>query len=344
MVPRFQLFPDQASTFASDVDYLYFFLVGLTVFFTLLIAGLVALFAIRYRRRSEDEIPARFEGSLHLELLWTVIPLGIVMVIFAWSAKVYMTLSRPPDDAIQVYVTAKQWMWKIQHPTGQREINELHVPLGQSVKLIMTSEDVIHSFFIPAFRTKMDVLPGRYTSLWFRPSKAGRFHLFCAEYCGTKHAGMIGSVVVMDPLDYQAWLAGGPAEGTLAQQGEKLFQDLACNNCHNVEAGPQGRCPNLNNAFGRPVQLADGRTVVLDEAYIRESILNPDAKVHAGFQPIMPTFQGLVTEEGILQLIEYIKSIGPEPAPAGAVTAGPEQRTSPGRPVPSISGTQRDTR
>jgi cytochrome c oxidase subunit 2 len=345
MVPRFQLLPDQASSFASDVDHLYFFLIALTVFFTTLIAVLVAVFAVKYRRRSEDEIPQPFEGSLKLEILWTVIPLGIVMVIFGWSAKVYMTLSRPPDDAVQLYVTGKQWMWKIQHPTGQREINELHVPVDRSVKLIMTSEDVIHSFFIPAFRTKMDVLPGRYTSLWFKPTKVGRYHLFCAEYCGTKHSGMIGSVIVMEPGDYQTWLAGGGGEGTLAQMGEKLFQDLACNNCHNVEASAQGRCPNLNNAFGLPVQLADGRAVVMDEAYIRESILNPDAKLHAGFQPIMPTFQGLVTEEGILQLIEYIRSIGPQPERAsGAAAAGPEQRGSPDRPVPSIAGSERDTR
>jgi cytochrome c oxidase subunit 2 len=268
-----------------------------------------------------------------------VIPLGIVMLIFGWSAKLYMTLSRPPDDAMTMYVTGKQWMWKIQHPTGQREINELHVPVGQAVKMIMTSEDVIHSFYIPAFRTKMDVLPGRYTTLWFKPTQTGQYHLFCTEYCGTKHSGMRGTVYVVDPAEYAAWLSGGRGEGSLAQQGEKLFQDLACSNCHTVEAGAQGRCPNLRGAFGRPVQLANGQTVLFNESYIRESVLNPDAKIHQGFQPVMPTFQGLVTEENILQIIEYIKSIGPAAEPGGPVPAG-LQRQSGGRPVPSIAGSE----
>jgi cytochrome c oxidase subunit 2 len=333
---KFRLHPETASSFAGDVDLLYWFLVGLTAFFSLLIAGLVVFFAIKYRRRSEDEIPQPFEGSMKLEIVWTVIPLIIVLGIFGWSARLYMTLSRPPDDAVTMYVTGKQWMWKIQHPTGQREINEFHVPLGQAVKLIMTSEDVIHSFFIPAFRQKMDVLPGRYTTMWFKPTKAGQYHLFCTEYCGTKHSGMIGSVYVMEPADYAAWLTGGRGEGSLAQQGQKLFQDLACTNCHNVEAEGQGRCPNLRAAFGRPVPLANGQTVLFNEAYIRESVLNPTAKVHAGFEPVMPTFQGLVTEEGILQIIEYIKSIGPQPATRGPVPAG--ARAGESMPVPSIAG------
>jgi cytochrome c oxidase subunit 2 len=342
MAPRFQLHPDAASSFAGEVDALYWFLIALTAFFTLLIAGLVVAFALKYRRRSDDEIPQPFEGSLKLELVWTIIPLGIVMFIFIWSAKLYMTIARPPDDAVTMYVTGKQWMWKIQHPTGQREINELHVPLGRAVKLIMTSEDVIHSFFIPAFRTKMDVLPGRYTTMWFRPTKTGRFHLFCTEYCGTKHSGMIGSIYVMEPAEYATWLTGGRPEGSLAQQGEKLFQDLACTNCHNVEATGQGRCPNLRGAFGQPVTLANGQTIVFNEAYIRESVLNPDAKIHAGFQPVMPTFQGLVTEEGILQLIEYIKSIGPQPGTRAPVPSGLQREA--GRPVPSIAGTAPEER
>ena len=340
MIPRFQLHPDSASSFSGDVDGLYFFLVGLTAFFTLLIAALVVVFAIKYRRRTEDEIPQPFEGSLHLEIVWTLIPLGIVLFIFTWSAKVYMTLSRPPDNAVTMYVTGKQWMWKIQHPTGVREINELHLPLGQPVKLIMTSEDVIHSFYIPAFRQKMDVLPGRYTTVWFEPTKVGQFHLFCAEYCGTKHSGMRGTVYVMDPAEYASWLTGGRGEGTLAQQGEKLFQDLACSNCHTVEAAAQGRCPNLSGAFGTTVQLANGATVAFNEEYIRESILNPHAKIHAGYQPIMPTFQGLVTEEGILQLMEFIKSIGPVSRPAGAAAAQPTAT----RPVPSIATSERENR
>jgi cytochrome c oxidase subunit 2 len=179
----------------------------------------------------------------------------------------------------------------------------------------MTSEDVVHSFYIPAFRVKLDVVPGRYGELWFEPTKTGKFHLFCAEYCGTKHSGMIGWIHVMEPQDYQAWLSGG-GEGSLAQSGQKLFEELACSNCH--KSDNTGRCPNLTELFGKKVQLADGRTVTVDEAYIRESILTPSAKVVAGYQPIMPTFQGLVTEENVLQLIEYIKSIGPKPATGAA--------------------------
>jgi cytochrome c oxidase subunit 2 len=218
-------------------------------------------------------------------------------------------------------------MWKMQHLEGQREINELHVPVGRPVKLIMTSEDVIHSFYVPAFRTKQDVLPGRYTTEWFKPNKPGRYHIFCAEYCGTKHSGMIGWIEVMEPSDYQAWLSGGRAMGTMAESGEKLFRDLACINCHHLN--DQGRCPNLVGIFGQPVQLSTGDKVKVDEAYIRESILNPNAKIVAGFQPIMPTFQGLVTEEGMLQLVEYIKSLGQRPAgsPIGASPA-PNQNTS----------------
>jgi cytochrome c oxidase subunit 2 len=238
-------------------------------------------------------------------------------------------MSRPPDNAMQIYVVGKQWMWKIQHMEGRREINELHVPVGRPIRLTMTSEDVIHSFYMPAFRTKLDVVPGRYGELWFEPTKTGKFHLFCAEYCGTKHSGMIGSVYVMEPQEYQAWLSGS-GEGSLAQSGQKLFEDLACNNCHKSDG--TGRCPNLTGLFGSKVQLTDGRVVTMDESYIRESILTPASKVVAGYQPIMPTFQGLVTEENVLQLVEYIKSIGPKPAqgavPANTSIAGsaPEKR------------------
>jgi cytochrome c oxidase subunit 2 len=195
---------------------------------------------------------------------------------------------------------------------GRREINELHIPLGRPIKLTMTSEDVIHSFYVPSFRVKQDVVPGRYSTLWFQPTKTGRYHLFCAEYCGTKHSGMTGWIEVMAPRDYQAWLSGGATTGSLAENGQKLFEDLACGNCHKADGS--GRCPTLVNLFGGTVALTGGATVTADEAYIRESILQPAAKVVAGYQPVMPTFQGLVTEEGVLQLVEYIKSLGPKPA------------------------------
>jgi cytochrome c oxidase subunit 2 len=301
------LFPERASVMAGRVDALYFFLVGLTVFFSVLIAGLIVYCAVRFHRRQGNQVGARIHGGMVLEITWSVIPLMIVMVIFVWGASVFFAMSRPPEETLNIYVVGKQWMWKVQHLDGQREINELHVPVGRAVKLIMTSEDVIHDFFVPAFRMKADVIPGRYTTIWFQPTKPGRYHLFCAEYCGTRHSGMIGSVVVMDPNEYQAWLSGGTPEGSLASTGAKLFQELACNTCHRPDA--QGRGPVLEGLFGRTVELQNGERVAVDEAYVRESILTPAARVAAGFQPIMPAFQGLVSEEQLLALIEYVKSL-----------------------------------
>jgi cytochrome c oxidase subunit 2 len=307
MVDRFPLFPDQASTVAPSVDHLLYFLLAVSIFFVVLIFASIFYFAIRYRRRSDTELPPEIHGSTGLEIFWSAIPLGLTMIMFVWGARVYFEMSRPPDDALEIYVVAKQWMWKLQHKEGQREINELHIPLGRAVKLTMTSQDVIHSFYVPAFRTKQDVLPGRYTTTWFKPTQVGRYHLFCAEYCGTKHSGMIGWVDVMEPQDYQDWLSGGAASASLADNGMQLFQQLACVNCHHMDG--RGRCPSLQGVFGSRVQLTNGETVVADESYIRESILQPNAKIVAGYQPVMPTFQGLVTEDGILQLIEYIKSL-----------------------------------
>jgi cytochrome c oxidase subunit 2 len=292
---------------ASRVDSLYFFLVGLTVFFSLLIAGLIVIYAVRFRRRSPDAVGARIHGGLLLEMTWTVVPLFITMGIFVWGASVFFAMSRPPADTLDIYVVGKQWMWKFQHLDGQREINQLHIPLGRAVKLIMTSEDVIHDLFVPAFRVKADVIPGRYTNLWFEPTKPGTYQLFCAEYCGTKHSGMIGQVFVMEPEGYQRWLSGSQQEGSLASAGQKLFADLACNTCHRAESEERG--PVLDGIFGKTIELQNGQRVVADEAYLRESILMPAGKITAGFQPIMPAFQGLVSEENLLELIEYMKSL-----------------------------------
>ena len=317
MFTNLPLFPERASVQAGQVDAVYFFMVAVSAFFSLLIAFLIVFFAVRYRRRSDDEIGVAIHGSLALELLWTFIPLGIVMVMFGWGAKVFFDLYRPPAGAMEIFVVGKQWMWKAQHMDGQREINELHVPIGRPVKLIMGSEDVLHSYYIPAFRVKADVIPGRYNTLWFTATKPGRYHLFCAEYCGTRHSGMIGSIVAMEPSEFQQWLSGGRTEDSPAAAGAKLFQDLVCNTCHMGDT--QGRGPVLNGIYGKPVQLQGGGTVIADEAYIRESITNPQAKIVAGFQPIMPTFQGLVTEEQLLQLIAYVRSLseaGPAAAPA----------------------------
>ncbi len=308
---------------APRVDAFYLFLVGLTAFFSILIALTVIFYFVKYRRRSPDQVGTRIEGGMALEITWSVIPLLITMVIFGWSTNLFFAFTRPPAETLNIYVVGKQWMWKFQHLNGQREINELHVPVGRNVKLIMTSEDVIHDVFVPAFRVKADVLPGRYTHMWFNPTKPGRYHLFCAEYCGTKHSGMIGEVVVQEPAEYEAWLATGRAEGSLASAGGKLFQDLACNTCHRPDA--VGRGPVLQGLFGRQITLGDGGRQTVDEAYLRESILTPNMKLTQGFQPVMPAYQGLVTEEGVLQLIEYVKSLGTQPQsqPVRPASGGP---------------------
>lgn len=303
---QIQLFPEQASTLAPRVDAVLFYVLGMSAFFSLLIACLVIYFAIRYRRRSPNQIGAVIHGSMMLELFWTLIPLGLMMVLFVWGANVYFAIARPPDDALDIYVVGRQWMWKIQHPEGQREINTLHIPVDQPVKLTMTSEDVIHSFFVPAFRTKQDAVPGRYSTTWFQATKPGTYRLFCAEYCGTEHSRMVGNIIVMKPADYQKWLQEG-AEGSLALQGRKLFTKLQCITCHGANA--QARAPVLEGIFNTRVPLNDGRNILADENYLRESILQPAAKIVAGYQPIMPTFQGIIKEDELIEMIAYIKSL-----------------------------------
>ena len=327
--------PESASTVSGKVDALYFYLSGVTLFFTLLISGVLIFFVVKYRRRTPYEIPRPIAGSHKLEMLWSVIPFIIAMSMFAWGAQLYFDQYRPPRNADEIYVVGKQWMWKIQHTTGQREINELHIAVGRKVKLIMTSEDTIHDFFVPAFRLKADLVPGRYTTEWFEATKPGTYHLFCAEYCGMNHSGMIGSVVVMEPRDFDNWLSGN-SQLTPAIAGQQLFQSLGCVSCHGPN-GEGGRGPALAGVFGHQVFLNTGQTVTADEAYIRESILNPQAKLVSGFGPIMPTFQGQVTEEQLLQIIAFIKSLqivnpqptiaGPSPAAsASAATATPQLR------------------
>src|SRR6476646_6729707 len=257
MFTNFPFFPQQASEQAAQIDALYFFLLAVTGFFAVLVAVLVVVFAVKFHRKHDDEVGVPIHGSLARELLWTIIPLGITMVMFVWGAQVFFHMTRPPKGAMEIYIVGKQWMWKAQHMDGSREINELHVPIGVPVKLTMGSEDVIHSFFIPDFRVKADVIPGRYNTMWFTATKAGRYHLFCTQYCGTKHSAMIGWVTAMDASDYQAWLGGGPAGGTMADNGAKLFQDFACNTCH-LDNG-QGRGPVLKGAYGKPVTLQTGQ-------------------------------------------------------------------------------------
>ncbi len=331
--------PDSASTFSAKVDALYFYLSGVTVFFTLLIAGVLVFFVIKYRRRTLYEIPRPIAGSHKLEIMWSVIPFIIAMSMFAWGAQIYFHQYRPPKNADEIYVVAKQWMWKIQHSTGQREINELHVPVGRKVKLIMTSEDTIHDFFVPAFRMKADVLPGRYTTQWFEATKPGTYHLFCAEYCGMNHSGMIGSVIVMQPTDFDNWLSGNANQQAPAVAGQQLYQSLGCVSCHGT-SGEGGRGPALAGLFGRQVFLANGQTLTADEAYIRESIENPGARMVTGFGPIMPTFQGQVSPDQLIQLMAFIKSLqvsGPQPAPPAVRPNGASASASPHSAVPAAS-------
>ncbi len=314
----FSIFPERASTSAGQIDVLYGFLLVVGIGMTLVIFASVFFLAIKYRRRSDDDRPALIHGSLPLEITWSVIPFLVMLIMFAWGTKLYFQNYTPPRlDTLDIYVTGKQWMWKIQYPDGQREINELHVPTGRTVKLILASEDVIHSFFIPAFRLKHDVVPGSYQTYWFEATKPGRYHIFCAEYCGTNHSRMIGWATVMEPAEYEKWLSGGSSGGSMVEQGAKLFEQYGCISCHLTES--QGRCPSLRNVFGHPVVLDDGRTVVADEAYVRESILNPNAKIVKGYhRDIMPVFQGQISEEGLLQLIVYVKSLSTPPAPLPA--------------------------
>jgi cytochrome c oxidase subunit II len=336
MLAQFQFFPDQASTSAAWVDALLMFLLGVSGFFALLIVTLVIVFAVKYRRRAGTGPTPRIKGSTALEVFWSAVPLGIAMIIFYWGAEIYFRIARPPDETQQVYVVGKQWMWKLQHLGGQREINELHIPLGVPVKLTLTSEDVIHDFFVPAFRSHVDVLPQRYVQVWFQPTMIGRFHMFCSQYCGTNHSGMIGTVVVQERAEYQAWLRSR-AEGSLALEGRKLFLYHRCVTCHSADS--QARAPVLEDLYGRQVPLNDGRTVVADETYLRESILNPDAKIVAGYQPIMPTFQGQISEEDVIKLIAFIQALRPGETPsrvdlAPPPVAKPSAEKSPPPPAP----------
>lgn len=310
---QFNVFPEQASAQAFQMDLLFLALSGITVFFTVLIVGLLILFGIRYRRKHEDEIPEQIHGSLILEIGWSLIPLVIALGVFAWGAWIYFSAYRMPADAMEIFVTGKQWMWKIQHPSGKREINELHLPINRPVKLTITSEDVIHSVFIPAFRVKKDAVPGRFNSVWFEPTKLGEYHLFCTEYCGTEHSLMIGRVTVMEDDAYSTWADSGPgvmvkAGGSLESQGEALFSQLGCKTCHSGEKGAQG--PALDGVFGHQVALQGGGKVLADESYLRESILMPAAKVVDGFTPVMPTYEGQIGEENLQKLVAYIKSLG----------------------------------
>lgn len=298
-----------------------YFMIAVCLFFAVGICIAVIYFFFKYRRRNPDEVGVPIHGNMRLEMTWIVLPFFLLMAMFGWGAVVYVNYRHMPPDALDIYVVGKQWMWKLQQPNGRREINELHVPVNRDIRLILASEDVIHDFFVPAFRVKMDAVPGHYNTMWFRPTRVGRYHFFCSQYCGTNHAVMGGWVVVMEPDEYAAWLAGTTGSGDPVADGEKLYEQLACSTCHLPDG--KGRGPSYLGLYGSKVRLADGTTIVADDAYIRESILQPTAKIVAGYQPVMPSFQGLVTEDQILALTAYIKSLKDQTPPGKAAEAKP---------------------
>jgi cytochrome c oxidase subunit 2 len=345
MNTSFRFWPEQASTYAEQLDPLSIFHLVFGTIITLVVFAAVVYLSLRYRRRSPDERPAPLHEPHWFENAFAAVMFAVFMVMFFWGARVYIMAFKEAPDALDIHVIGKQWMWKIQHPDGTREINTLHVPLGQRIQLTIASQDVIHSFYIPAFRIKQDAVPGRYTKMVFEPTKVGTYHLFCAEYCGAQHSGMIGSVIVMEPEKYQEWLAGTVPDESPSDSGARLFQQYGCVTCHGVQA------PSLAGVFGRDVDviLPSGRPsrVKADEQYLRESILDSGAKVVAGYEPIMPSFRGQLSEEQLIQLVAYIKSLrGSQAGGPGAATqpAGPAIRTpdkTPYAPGPSIQ-TQKD--
>ena len=309
----FPLFPEQASSLASQVDDLFLFELAVAAFMTMLICLLIVSFAVIYRRRSRANRSSPPVSSRLMEVIWIGVPLLLGLVMFAWGARLFFKIYQPPGDALEIAVVGKQWMWHLQHPEGRAEINELHMPVGRPIKLTMISHDVIHSFYVPAFRVKQDVLPGRYTTMWFEPSKVGRYHLFCAEYCGTNHSTMRGSVTVMEPADFQSWLSLGGVGPSMAEEGERLFVQHHCAGCH--RGSQTVHAPRLEGVFGRPVPILEGREVrfvTADATYIRDSILLPKAQIVAGYEPVMPSYKDLISEQDLLKIIAYIKSIGPE--------------------------------
>lgn len=305
---KLPILPVEASEIARQTDHLYWALIGLSAFIVLLILVPMVYFLVKYRAgKPADRRPVHLP-EMKIEITWTVLPTLIMMGFFVWGAEHYFTIERSPPNAMEINVIGKQWMWKIQHPAGNREINELHVPLGRIVKLTMASQDVIHSFFLPAFRIKQDVVPGRYTTAWFKANRLGTYHLFCSEYCGTQHSGMVGWVYVMTPAAYEQWLIRGRPGSSLAQSGERLYRELGCSGCHS--GGSVVRAPLLEGLFGKTVPLNNGEVVTADEAYLRDSILFPAKQIAGGYTNDMPSFNGRISEEDLLQLIVYLKSRG----------------------------------
>ena len=303
----FELFPPDASSTGWQVDLIFWALSALSAFIMLLVFAPLIYFAVKYRRGKAANRALSNTPTWKLELTWTIIPLFVGLGIFGWAADVFFRIQAPPPNALEVSVVGKQWMWKLQHAEGNREINELHIPVGSPVKLTMTSQDVIHDFFVPAFRAKQDVIPGRYTTEWFLPTRVGKYRIFCAQYCGTSHAAMIGWVYVMERRDYQEWLTTTGQGETMIAAGESLFHQLGCSGCHGVSS--KIPAPRLEGVYGHPVPLEGGQIVMANDQYIRDSILLPASQIAAGYQNLMPTFAGHLSEEEVMQLVAYVKSL-----------------------------------
>jgi len=302
----FALFPPEASKIAPQMDALYFFMVLISLIGLTIVVLLITTFSVMYRKRRHP-VAVQIEGSTLLEATWTIIPLGLFLVMFVWGSIIYFRVYTPPVNAMNIYVVGKQWMWKAEHPCGQHEINSLHIPTGRPIQLTLISQDVFHSFSIPAFRVKREAIPGRYTSVWFEATTPGTYHLFCTQYCGTNHSQMIGDIVVLTPDDYKRWTEQSTSGMSLAQNGERLFASLSCNACHTGLAGARG--PSLADIYGSSVSLANGSSARVDEAYLRQAILNPSDHVPQGYAPIMPTYQVQISEDGVIALVEYIKNL-----------------------------------
>jgi cytochrome c oxidase subunit 2 len=303
---NFALFPPEASKIAPEMDALFFFMVLVSLIGLTLVVLLLVSFSILYNKKRHP-VAIQIEGSTLLEATWTIIPLGLFLIMFVWGALLYFRIYTPPANAMNIYVVGKQWMWKAEHPGGQHEIDSLHVPVNQPVQLTIISQDVFHSFSIPAFRVKREAIPGRYTTVWFEATATGTYHLFCTQYCGTNHSQMIGEVVVMTPDDFKQWLAGSTSGNSLAQNGERLFSSLSCTACHNTR--PDARGPNLAGVYGSHLTLTNGQTITVDDEYLRSAILNPSQHITQGYAPIMPTYQGQISEDGVIALVEYLRHL-----------------------------------
>ena len=323
------LFPREASTIAPYTDALYFFLLLITVVGLIVVGTLIFGFALRYRKERHP-VAVPIEGSTLLEATWTIIPLALFLIVFVWGALLYFRIYTPPVNSMNIYVVGKQWMWKAEHPGGQHEINALHVPTGRPIQLTMISQDVFHSFSIPDFRVKREVIPGRYSTVWFQATTPGTYHIFCTQYCGTNHSAMIGEVTVLTPEDYQKWLAQSTSGMSLAQNGERLFASMGCNACHSGAATARG--PNLAGVFGSRLKLTNGSEVLVNEAYLRDAILNPSQHITAGYTPIMPTYQGQISEDGLIDLVEYIKGLQTNYRVQQTLTTSESNQTAPTTP------------